>query len=37
MSKIKYFALIPTKSTELKQITKDLLSYLASIGIDVIL
>ena len=37
MNKIKYFALIPTKSTELKQITKDLLSYLASIGIDVIL
>ena len=37
MNKINYFALIPTKSNELKQITKDLLSYLASIGIEVIL
>lgn len=37
MSSIRYFALIPTKSTELKQITKDLLSYLAKTGVDVIL
>lgn len=37
MNKIKYFALIPTKSTELKQVTKDLLSYLASAGVESIL
>jgi|688.fasta_scaffold252275_3 hypothetical protein len=37
MNKIKYFALIPTKSNQLKDITKDLLSYLAKTGVDVIL
>lgn len=37
MNKIKYFALVPTKSTELKQVTKDLLSYLASTGVETIL
>lgn len=37
MKQINYFALIPTKSTELKQVTKDLLSYLAKTGVDVIL
>lgn len=37
MNKINYFALIPTKSTELKEVTKELLSYLAKTGVDVIL
>ena len=37
MNKVNYFALIPTKSTELKEVTKELLSYLAKTGIDVIL
>jgi hypothetical protein len=37
MNQISYFALIPTKSTQLKEVTKELLSYLAKTGVDVIL